>query len=496
MDVLEQVLADAQPGYEEQVVLILNRWIRELGEPTFEGVDKADFAACVISACQRPGLNPMLALMFLGDLASLSWWAGVELGDAGLGELAAAARRIAYNATRQVAARLAPPDPDALTAHAVFVGALVSPLHSPTRGAFAYIHALTRDPANRRVDVYYSGNFNEEVRAYAAERLGEGLARARFVSVDKNPDFLADVINDGARTFHYWCERAYALHISLTALLGPTVMFTCGDIAPIQFADVYWFNHEAEVIQDRWGRQGAPQAFIDNYRHAQTAAFCGMVPQRRRTRAELGWREDEVVIVTAGNRLAVDMDQPFVDGLATLVMHAPATRWVICGQLPEYFVSAFSQVLGERFTHVPFDPDLMSLLANCDVFANPFRAGGGYTAAMTIEAGACVLTRADKGDVCTLVPRAHWIESEEAYFETLQSLVDHPALRAAWAAEQRALLMRQFDQDAFAEELKTLTALAYDRFCARLPATLEQIFAQVPPKRQALKASGRSARLR
>ncbi|WP_293900321.1 hypothetical protein [Phenylobacterium sp.] len=495
MSVLEEVLADAQPGYEDSVATILARFDAHL-DGVYDGAEADEFVARTIVGLERPDLDAGVRLQLISDLSALAWWCGIDLGPQGAGALSALARRTYYEAAQAVRVRIDRADPAAKTAHAVFVGPLVNRLHSPTRGAFDYVRALARDPANRRVDVYYSGELTDDLRIYGGERLGADAGKARFISMTANPDFLADVVGDGFCTFHVWCEQAYAIHISLMSLLGPTVMFTCGDAAPAQFADVYWYCHEADYIRALWAGQGAPESFGKRYRQTESAAFNRVAPLRTRTRAELGWGAGEVVIVTAGNRLGIDMDQVFVDGLAGFVMRHERVRWVVVGRLQDFFIGAFEQVLGERFTHVAFDPDLASLLALTDIFANPFRAGGGNTAVMAIDAGAVVLTRGDLGDVGAFVPPAHRAGDADAYFAMLEALVADPALRAAQAAEQRAVLARRLDQDLFAEELKALSALAYERFAKRTPVSLEQVFAQAPTRRQTLKGSGRRARLR
>jgi hypothetical protein len=496
VSVLHDLLADAQTGYTESVRTILLRFLDTFGEPAFEQVERADFAMHLTRLIRSAQLAADLRLQLISDLSSLGWWCNLDLGDAACAELAAVARRTYFQQAKAIGHQLQHADPAALTAHAVFVGPLVGLLHSPTRGAFDYVRALCSDPDNQRIDVFYSGTLSPELAAYAAERLGPTAGRVSFFSISGDPDFLTKVVGRGACTFHFWCEQAFAIHISLLALLGPTVMFTCGDAAPVQFADVYWYCQDEAYIDRLWRRKGAPAHFTRNYRRLESAPFNRSAPLRTRTRAELGLADEETVIVTCGNRLGVDMDQVFVDGLGALLLSDPNLRWVVVGGLQEFWISAFGQVLGRQFIHIPFDADLAGLFAVCDLFANPFRAGGGNTAITAIDAGAAVVTRGDMGDVGAFVPASHLAADAGSYFANLRALVDDPALRAAWLAEQQALLARRLDQDLFARELKGLTRLAYERLAARTPTALETIFAQPLPKRLALKGAARRPRLR
>ncbi|WP_309644124.1 hypothetical protein [Phenylobacterium sp.] len=496
MGVLDEVLNDAQPGYVASVRTILQRFMDALDPTAFDGVAKADFVLHVIDLISHSSLASGHRLQLISDLSSLDWWCDLELGDDGSAALAALARRTYFQEAHAIGFQMERADPAVQHAHCVFAGLLLDVLHSPTRGAFDYIHALAADPDNHTVDVFYSGTLTPALQAYARTRLGASLAKVTFHSIDADPNFLAQAAGSGPRTFHFWCEQAFIIHISLAALVGPTVMFTCGDAAPVQYADVYWYCQDPAYIAKLWRRKGAPDGFADNYRQLESAPFNRSVAKQNRGRAELGFRPEETIIVTVGNRLGVDMDQAFVDGMGALVRDNPEIRWVLVGRMQAFWVEAFESVLGSQFTHIPYDDDLASLLAVCDIFANPFRAGGGNTALMAIDAGAAVITRGDVGDVGAFVPSSHLSCDAESYFAMLGALVDDRALRAAWLVEQQTLLARRLDQDNFARELKVLTQIAFRRFSARIPTSLETIFAQPMPKRLALRSSGRGARLR
>jgi hypothetical protein len=204
----------------------------------------------------------------------------------------------------------------------------------------------------------------------------------------------------------------------------------------------------------------------------------------------MGFRDDEVIIATVGNRLGVDMDQAFVDGVAGAVLADPKLRWVLVGGLQDYWVDAFTQGLGDQFRHIAYDDDLPGLLALTDIFANPFRSGGGNTAILAVDAGSTVLTRGDLGDVGAFIPAGHRSPDTEAYFADLAALVADPTLRAARLAEQQALLARRCDQDRFAEELKGAVEIAWRRFAKRTPGRLEPLFGAPESKLAALKGGG------
>lgn len=496
MSVLDEIQADAQPGYGPSVAVILDRLRLALGDAAFAGMTKANFGLRTVQLIEASPQPSGVKLQLVSDISSLNWWCGLQSGDSFTAALSALARRTYYQEAQAIPDQMNTVDPAALRCHAVFVGRLLDLRHSPTRGAFDYLAALACDPDNQCVDVFHAGTLSPELQAYAQARLGRSFGKLSFVSIEADLNFLAKAVGRGPRTFHFWCEEPFFIHISLAALVGPTLMFTCGDAAPVQFADVYWYCQEPAYIERLWRRSGAPPAFAEAYRKLESAPFPCPAPQRRRGRGDFGFRAEETVIVTVGNRLGVDMDQAFVDGMGALVLSDPDIRWVVVGWMQAFWIEAFQSVLGSQFTHIPYDDDLIGLLAVCDIFANPFREGGGTTAIMAIEAGGVVMSRGDLGDVGAFAPPHHLTYDVEAYFAALRVLVNDRARRAAWQAEQKALLDRRLDQDNFARELKELVGLAFIRFAARIPTPLETIFAQPQARQPALSVGGLRARSR
>lgn len=497
MSVFDEVHARSQPGYEASVATLLGRLRARLGDAAFHGVEADDFLDHCLTALEDAAMDPDIVVQSLSDLVSLNWWCGLELSDQAAGVMGRLARATQYRAAQVVTNRMDRASPAALRAHAVFAGTFVSRGHSPTAGAFDYARALAADPDNERIEVYHQGGMTPDLEAFARERLGELSGKVRFVSTKDDPNFLVKALSQGPRTFHIWCEPALAPHISLVALFGPTLMFTCGDVAPIQFADVYWYCQDADYMAGLWRRRGAPESFIANYRQSESVSFLRLEAKTSRTRADLGFGLDEVVIVSVGNRIAIDLDQTFVDGMGALLLANPSLRWVIVGGLPEFWINAFQTVLGDQFSHIPFDDDLSGLFKLTDIFANPFRAGGGNSALYAMDAGTVVMTRDDMGDIRAFTPPQHRAPDAASYFDTLAQLAADSALRAAWLAEQQSLLARRADLDHFAGELKAMNAIAYERFCARLPVRLEGIYAQEAERPGKLRRDrGRRVRLR
>jgi hypothetical protein len=243
-------------------------------------------------------------------------------------------------------------------------------------------------------------------------------------------------------------------------------MFTCADESPVQFADVYWYFQREDRIRKLWADQGAPAAFLERYARLSSGPCLDGPQPEPMTRSAAGFPEDAFVIATVGNRLAVEMDEAYIAGVELTMRDRPNALWLVVGGLPQYLLSAFEQVLGPRFRHVPYSWELDRLMTLVDVFANPFRTGGGHSAHLALGAGAVVLTLA-RGDVSALIPDSFVASDQEEYFSYLRFLMDSPELLAAVKAEQGQYHARMRDQRLFLKEIQGLVSLAADRYEAR-----------------------------
>ncbi|MFM8377593.1 MAG: hypothetical protein ACKN9P_16285, partial [Phenylobacterium sp.] len=440
MTLEDLLLEGAQPTYADSVRMIATRWSGLLGPDFMSGHDPDDLQERVVVAIESGGLADDAVLTLAGDLASLAWWRGPALPYGLRGRLNAVTRGILTRISDGL--QMSPrslPHGRLRRAHVILAGNLLDPPHSPSAGAIDYAAALAMDPQVDRVEIVHTGGVTPAMRTYIEARLGHfpasrGLA---LVSTRDNPDFLVDILGRGPCTFHVWGEPALSPTTSVVSRLGPTLMFTCADEPPVQFADVYWYFQAEERIRRLWAVQGAPEAFIDRYVRLGSGPCLDGPPPEPLSRRDLGLAEDAFVIATVGNRLAVEMDEAYVTGVELTIRDRPECVWMVVGGLPDYLSSAFEQVLGPRFVHIPYSHQLDRLMTTVDVFANPFRTGGGNSANLALGAGAAVLTLGE-GDVSALVPDSFVASDADEYFRYLGFLMDAPELLAAVKAEQGA----------------------------------------------------------
>lgn len=366
-------------------------------------------------------------------------------------------------------------------AHVLFVGSLQGADEGPSRSAVDYAAALALDPKVGRIEIVHSGEIAPETGAYIQEALGPrpGGPEVLLVSTLENDNFMADILGRGPCTFHMCAEPALSPVISLASRLGPTLMFVGTDDAPVQYADVYWSRRSREEIQDIWGGQGAPAVFADN--HVQVLQVPGrdLPAPEPLPRATLGLAGDALVIATVGDRLDVEMDEAYITGIELAIRDRPHCVWMVAGALPDYLSDACRHVLGPRFLHIPEPSDLARLMTTVDVYANPFRAGGGRSARLAAAAGASLLTL-DRGEVAAIAPPDFLAKDAEDYFHRLDALIALPELLAALKARQAEHIGQSGDQKALLTSLQKMVRTAARRYVERgegLPLS-QTVFAQ------------------
>jgi glycosyltransferase involved in cell wall biosynthesis len=475
MTLQSRLMVRCQKGYEQPVSAICQRWTTLMGAHAFDDAPETAFADRVMDRVEAGDLSGDAQRHILGDLLSLSAWCGFEISADIHRRVGLGLRRILYEDVRQHG--LVQPEPQRPKIHSLFAGQFLAPQHSPTRGMVDYSLALLADPEVERLDIYHIGVPHPVIMDYMRQKLGPAGDRVVLVPVETLGQIVGTVAARGPSIVHFWCEHAMMPQLSFLATFAPTVMFVCADAPPYQYADVYWFFRDTAYIEAAWAKKGVPDAFIANYiacpNGPNTSERRAQAP---RSKADLGLTPDDVVLATVGNRLAIEMDQAFIAGLEPVLRSHPQTVWLIVGSLPDNIVDACRRVLGRQFAHIPYEKKLNALLGACDVFINPFRAGGGDSAAMAMANGAIVLTRGDFGDVAGLTPSVHHAQDADAYFAKLVELIENPALRDQWRVVQTDHADRMSDQAAFTQSLRHMSDLACARYRQRFGRPIEMLF--------------------
>ncbi|MDT8899750.1 glycosyltransferase [Anaeroselena agilis] len=115
-------------------------------------------------------------------------------------------------------------------------------------------------------------------------------------------------------------------------------------------------------------------------------------PQREKSRSEYFLRPEDFVLITVGNRLDADLTADFVLMVDSFLDKHANAKWVVVGKGGENAVGKLCPGSAGNRVFIEYDDDLAALYAVCDVYINPFRQGGGVSAAMAMHQSLPVVT--------------------------------------------------------------------------------------------------------
>jgi glycosyltransferase involved in cell wall biosynthesis len=160
------------------------------------------------------------------------------------------------------------------------------------------------------------------------------------------------------------------------------------------------------------------------------------VAQRSWSKADLGWTEEERVLVTVSNRLSSELTPEFLTLVLTALQEDARLRWVLVGVLD---LHQFPQLAAanEKIRLHGYENDLAGLYGACDLYVNPFRSGGGVSVGMAMKAGLPVLTRKDSVDARSWVGDAAEALDGDGYARELRRLVGSAEARREMGARMK-----------------------------------------------------------
>ena len=154
------------------------------------------------------------------------------------------------------------------------------------------------------------------------------------------------------------------------------------------------------------------------YKTKQTLLTMEHVPQYYEmstsdlSRADRGYKEESFLIAVVGNRLGKDIDETFIEVLKSLLEYDDSIEIVMIGEGGAVKPRLTDKVFENRVYYQGYCKDLMAEYKVLDLYLNPFRQGGGFSAYMALSAGVPVLSL-NQGDVSGNVGKDFCVETKE-----------------------------------------------------------------------------------
>lgn len=153
-------------------------------------------------------------------------------------------------------------------------------------------------------------------------------------------------------------------------------------------------------------------------------------------RSELGFCDEDFLIVTVGNRLPYEIKDEFVDAICELLRGEEVVKWVLVGTKCITYIDEKYRgfVNSNRIVYLEYIEELFSFYKICDLYVNPNRIGGGTSVLWAIQAeipvlmcnydsdGKCYIgeERTVQGDYSDLVNEIKKIVNSTVYYLTIK----------------------------------------------------------------------------
>ncbi|MBL8669174.1 MAG: glycosyltransferase [Alphaproteobacteria bacterium] len=307
-------------------------------------------------------------------------------------------------------------------------------------------------------------SFRAERHASTTDAAAHALALdGTTVEIAYRPPGPSDVaaVRRWASGIAAWSPRAViAVHNSFdlaTELLFdhvPIVHLPFMDLVHVNSADIHLCTHPIADCAAAVAATGLDPALVERYRPFRTGLDIP-APRRSIDRSAAGIGADRVLGVTVGYRLDEDMTAPFLDIMAAAMRRHPTFDWLLVGPAEHRLArERLGELWTDRVRALAFEEDLPALLRMCDICVNPFRRGGGFTAAIAMDAGVPVVTCAGgASDVAAYVGEEQSAADPAAYAASLDRLLADAGARVALGAQLRDRLAAAFSPQAAARAL-------------------------------------------
>lgn len=174
------------------------------------------------------------------------------------------------------------------------------------------------------------------------------------------------------------------------------------------------------------------------------------------SRRDMGFAEDDFIVVSAGNRLETEITAEIGGIVAATLGDDPARKWLLLGARDEQRIranmGAAGEAIGDRAVFRGYALEVGDYLAHCDVYANPRRTGGAVSMSLAVYGDTPVISF-DDNDACNFLVEDMICDDAAQYAARLRRLADDPAYRAEVAARQRAKFEAGHTADASASDL-------------------------------------------
>lgn len=305
------------------------------------------------------------------------------------------------------------------------------------------VHSNELEPMN--IKVYYS---NPE------------LDRISRIQMDINAilDFQPDLLFVMGSDFSFAASYLYPYF--------PIVKFSFGGAENSPYADLYISGRGETDLRDEYRYYGITSRKYVSHQSGLELP----IPKKNIKREDLSIAPNDFVMVTVGNRLAVDMDHEFLGIMCDVLEKSDSIKWVIVGLngVNQYILHPFRKLIEiGKIIIIAYEEDLAALYQICDIYVNPFRLGGGISGAIAMNQQLPVVSLKNFGDVSVYVGEEDCVEKQMFKDEIMKLYLDRE-YRFKKGEKMKSRIERDFGMEKAVYEIISLFEMARQEFRNRV----------------------------
>lgn len=171
------------------------------------------------------------------------------------------------------------------------------------------------------------------------------------------------------------------------------------------------------------------------------------------------------LIVTVGNRLDGEITDDFVDLVCSFFKSKSDVVWIIVGVAElSYLKKNYSDLIEKQIIFAGYQNDLAALYTICDIYINPFRMHGGYSAGMAMAQSVPIVTLGEVSDVAAYVGPQNCMKSHDEYLNELERLYKDQEYKEKKGKMMKDIINKEFSLEAAVDRIMVIFDRAIKSF--------------------------------
>lgn|GEM_PF-2582805 len=250
----------------------------------------------------------------------------------------------------------------------------------------------------------------------------------------------------------------------------PILDISLGGLSNSQHADIFIHGYEEVYFEQECIKYDFN---IENLQKGKILKHKGGVdflePIRSIKREDYNVFIEDFVMITVGNRLDAEMSDSFIDMVCSFLQERSNVKWFIVGNAELiYLKSNYSKLVDKQIIFITYENDLAALYRICDIYINPFRLNGGYSAGMAMNQNLPIVTLSTSDDVIAFVSKKNSVANIEEYFSEMQRLYEDIDYKKSKGILMKKCLEENFSFKAAIEDIVNASAKAINEFSKRI----------------------------